>query len=165
MNTGKTAYMIFLLMIMILMLTQQGYCKTECPSPDTPIINIGQLTEEKLHEFQSICDRKGGEFIFYAPEGFEMAVKLKVEGSVVTMKEGGDTPITIKFQTPVYFYASSKKGSDPLFSLDGKRWCMATELFGGMISFGAGSEKKGEESMPVFNLTMKLDLKSKPAKQ
>jgi hypothetical protein len=162
---SKNAVIIILAVLAIFSMAQQGWCRTEGPSPDVPVINIGELTADKLKEFQAICEKKGSEFIFYAPEGFEMAVNVKVEGSVVSMKDGGEKPIVIKFQTPVYFYASSKKGSDPLFSLDCKKWCKATELFGGMISFGAGSDKNGDASIPVFNLTMKLDLKSKPAKQ
>jgi hypothetical protein len=122
---------------------------------------VGELNSQKLKEIQSICNRKDGEFIFFAPEGLEIAVRVRVEGSVLSTEESGDTPVTVKFQRPVYFYASSGKGSDPLFSLDGITWSRATELFGGAICFGAGEEKAGETAAPVFDLTLKLDLKSK----
>ena len=157
-------YMILLTITTLFICTGSGHCEVNAPKADTPVINIGEVSEEKLTELTNLCKEKNSEFIFFAPAGFEMPVKIKIEGDVISAIDGTKEPVVIKFQKPVYFFASSKDENAPVFSLDGSIWKSATELFGGKISFGAGKEKNSDGTIAVFNLNLQLNVRTKPKK-
>jgi len=151
MKQTRTSLILLTALVLFLGARMSGFC-SEGPLPGTPVINAGELTKEKLCELKS----HNGQ-IFYAPKGFEMSVKIKLEGPVISTKENDGKPIMAKFNVPVYFYAPTKKGEAPLFSIDGKKWEKGTDLFGGVISLGL--EKQDKEPAPLFNLNMNIRLK------
>jgi hypothetical protein len=138
--------------LLILLVTFAGACSEQIPSEHARMIDISKITGDELKALEKICDNE--EMIIYAPAGYALDINLNVKGDVASSEV--ESSIKLKFAKPVYFFFT-KDIKDPLFSIDGKTWKKATDLFKGSITFGVSETDK--ENKPYGNFTFEVNMK------
>jgi hypothetical protein len=134
-----------------------GLCKEIQPPSDAQIIDLSKMTTENLKEILDNKQTTSGKIILLAPQGYEMNLSIKFDGSVISTENSTVQPLKVKFKKTVYFYPV--KG-EPLFSLDGKKWGKGTEFFSGNIAFTCSVEEAASLKNPIFNLIQEINLKA-----
>jgi hypothetical protein len=118
-------------------------CATPRPGPQTPVVDLTNLSEDALN--------RDGDLVIRIPAGTRLAVHVQVEAPFVESRDGA--PAThLVFSREVYWYPRAPKQ----ISLDGKAWASVHDLHKGEMKFGlSNSARRGVRADVSFKLEPK----------